>query len=246
MGPLRVQKPFYPDDGACHVYLLHPPGGMAGHDELSVDVDVAAGAHALLTTPAANKMYRSGGPTTRLATRLNVSGALEWLPQGSILFGGSRVNQVTDIRLAPGARLIAWDLLALGRAASGDHYAAGDYTQRLSVSLADAPLLLDRQSFAAGSDVLQAPWGLAGRGAIGTLLATPADADLVALARAAATAGQVEVSLVRAGTEGQGLLIARALGDDVTRIQLALTPVWSALRPALLGCAAVPPRIWAT
>ncbi len=41
-GPFCIQRPFYPGDGACHVYLLHPPGGLAGGDELDLDVDVGA------------------------------------------------------------------------------------------------------------------------------------------------------------------------------------------------------------
>ena len=35
-GPLVVQKPFYPEK-ACHIYLLHPPGGIAGCDHLQVE-----------------------------------------------------------------------------------------------------------------------------------------------------------------------------------------------------------------
>ena len=41
-GPFCIQRPFYPGDGACHVYLLHPPGGLAAGDELDLDVDVGA------------------------------------------------------------------------------------------------------------------------------------------------------------------------------------------------------------
>ncbi|MCH2606086.1 MAG: urease accessory protein UreD, partial [Nitrospinales bacterium] len=65
-GPLQVQKPFYPEpNGTCHVYILHPPGGVVGGDRLNICVDVNSNAHALITTPAAGKFYRSAGPVAR-------------------------------------------------------------------------------------------------------------------------------------------------------------------------------------
>src|SRR5689334_8281039 len=63
-GPLLVQRAFHPEaDGTCHLYLIHPPGGVVGGDELEVSLEVAPGAAALVSTPAATKLYRSSGAT---------------------------------------------------------------------------------------------------------------------------------------------------------------------------------------
>src|SRR5690349_10155170 len=68
-GPFCIQQPFYPGDDVCHVYLLHPPGGLAAGDELLLDVDVDTGAAVLLTTPASTKFYRSdGAPSVQAQT----------------------------------------------------------------------------------------------------------------------------------------------------------------------------------
>ncbi len=72
-GPLRVQKPFYPEGDLCHVYLLHPPGVMAAQDEMVVRGEVAPGAKALLTTPAANKIYRSTGLRSEVEQHLRAA-----------------------------------------------------------------------------------------------------------------------------------------------------------------------------
>ncbi|MEA2078402.1 MAG: urease accessory protein UreD, partial [Pseudomonadota bacterium] len=60
-GPLLVQRPFYSPGGtSCQVCLLHPPGGLVGGDRLRIHADLSPGARALLTGPAATKVYRGG------------------------------------------------------------------------------------------------------------------------------------------------------------------------------------------
>ena len=59
-GPLVVQKPFYPEK-ACHIYLLHPPGGIAGCDHLQVEALLKEDTKVLITTPGATKFYKTDG-----------------------------------------------------------------------------------------------------------------------------------------------------------------------------------------
>src|SRR5688500_20262371 len=61
-GPLLVQRPFHPEAaGTAHVYVLHPPGGVAGGDRLEISLEDRAGGSALINTPAAPKPYPTAG-----------------------------------------------------------------------------------------------------------------------------------------------------------------------------------------
>ena len=148
--PLAVQRPFYPDGpgaqgGACHVYLLHPPGGVVGGDALDIVVNAGAGSRALVTTPAAGKLYRSAGSCARLSQRLVVDedAQLEWLPQPTIAFAGVNARMSTRVDLAPGGRFIGWEIVCLGRTDSGERY-AGQLHLALELWRDSAPLWLER------------------------------------------------------------------------------------------------------
>lgn len=246
-GPLAVQRPFYPEGAEpCHVYLLHPPGGVVAGDRLYIDLQVDAGAHALVTTPAATKFYRSRGRRASQWQTLRVaSGAtLEWLPQEAIVFDGARVRAGTRILASSGARILAWELACFGRPAAGERFRRGLWDQSLELYLDDeTPALLERHRIA-GTDV-HARAALRGAGVIGTLLAWPGDQGLVDIAHHAGEAAQGK-EVLWAVTDCDGVLVGRALGRTAETVRATLQAVWAELRPCMLGRAPCVPRIWST
>lgn len=244
VGPLVVQRPFYPEGGTCHVYLVHPPGGIVGGDSLELASEVAPGAHALLTTPAATRFYRAGPhPRARLVQELEVrDGALEWLPQETIVFDGARARTVTRVQLDGSApRFIGWEIACLGRPENGERLQDGELQQDFLLYRDGMPLLLDRLRLVGGSPALDAPWGLGGAQAMGTLLMYPArQVDLAPLRALASDGVRHAISVV------DEVLVCRALGAQAEALKQLFTAMWLRLRPGLLGREAVPPRIWAT
>ena len=177
-GPLRVQKALHPEGpGICHAIVLHPPAGICGGDRLSISVAVGDAGHALLTTPGAGKWYRSAGQQARQALdfRVGPGATLEWLPQESIVFDGARGLMASRVSLAQGACFIGWEVLCLGRRASGERFGRGELRLSTRIELAGAPIWAERGKIAGGSALQDSPIGLAGRTVSATLLAAGAD-----------------------------------------------------------------------
>jgi urease accessory protein len=247
VGPLVVQRPFYPEsDGTCHLYLLHPPGGVVGGDRLETEVEVARGGAALVTTPAATKLYRSAGPLSLVSNQLTVQSgaALEWLPQETIAFGGSRTRLTTRVALEPDAVFLGWEVSCLGRPASGDGFASGELDQRFELTLAGRPLLVDRLHTEGGGSLQRGAWGWGGRTVYGCFVATGTPAGAVEAIRAALPPGRPGELL--AVTRVGGVLVLRFLGHGAERARACLGVAWSLAREAVLGKPACAPRIWAT
>jgi len=247
-GPLAVQRPFYPEgEGVCHVYALHPPGGVVGGDRLCFRAGAEPGAHGLVTTPAAGKFYRTSGPVARQEQRLRVGpgGVLEWLPLETIVYPGANAVLSTHVELTGDATYFGWEVVCLGLPASDAAFDRGEFALDLSVHRDGEPLLLERTHLRGGSGQLAEPWGLGGRTVFGSLVGTAGDAGLDERIRAEAAAvvrDNEEFSLTRF----DGLTVCRVLGDNAFRVRGLLAGAWGAMRLARLGRAACPPRVWNT
>jgi urease accessory protein len=242
-GPLAVQRAFYPEGDLCHVYLLHPPGGIAGGDRLDIRARVDSQASALVTTPGATKFYRSIGPAAVQTQRLSLhGGSLEWLPQENILFPGAKAELSTQVHLKGDAAFIGWEINCLGRPAIDESFDAGHALFSFSIFRDDLPLLHERLTV----DSVKSLYGAAGlrnQPVVASLYATTEDEKLTDSVRSQIPEKyrpQLGVTLV------DGLLIIRYLGDSTERARRLFIDIWKVLRPSILNRTPSVPRIWNT
>jgi len=121
-GAAKIRLPRVAPDSALEAVLLNTAGGMTGGDRFRCDVMVRENARALVTTQAAERVYRRSGGVAEVANHLEVAAGarLDWLPQETILFDRSGLSRrlVTDID--PAGTLLAVESFVLGRAAMGE------------------------------------------------------------------------------------------------------------------------------
>jgi urease accessory protein len=246
VGPLAVQKPQYPEgDAICHAVVVPPPGGIAGGDELELNVRAGPGARALLTTPGAGRWTRTSGPWAHqyLALEAGAGAVLEWLPQETIVSEGAAADIESDIRLADDARFIGWEIIRLDRTASSGRVARGQLRTRTSIRRDGRVVWLERAHLEGGADLLDSPLGLAGEPVFGTMLAAAPDigGGLVAACRAAhPDAGSCAVTYL------PGVLVVRYLGAGSAAARGYFARLWAIVRPALAGRDAIAPCTWQT
>ena len=250
-GPLRLQKPLYPEGpGIAHLVVIHPPGGIAGGDRLEIDIDVGDEARALVTTPGAAKWYRTDGARAAQHATLSVArgACLEWLPQESIVFDGADAATSTTIACAAGATCIGWDIVVLGRRAAGERFVRGAFRQDLTLSCEGRTVWRERTRLTGGDPLLASPVGWDGHAVAGTLWAwgsVLSGDDLERCRLVAMARPRAGVTALANGRES-GLVVARALGDSVEAVRELLHELWTIIRPALTSRSAVTPRIWST
>ena len=242
-GPLTVQQPLYPEEKVCHIYLLHPPGGLVGGDCLDLAVEARNHAHGFMTTPGATKFYRSSGKTAVQKQHFFIGkGAVfEWFPQETILFGGAVAEVTTVIDLEPGAYFMGWDILCLGRLANKKRFESGTLMSTLAVRQMGVPLLLDRLKID-GREDLDICAGLRGFPVNAIFLATGVNETLFDKLKKS-----IEIKQALSGiTLLDQILVARYLGDSPQKARDFFLDLWKEIRPGLIGRKACIPRIWNT
>ena len=134
------------DSGGLYTWLVNPSGGLVGGDRVTVEARLQSGAHVVMSSPSANRVYRTLGEPAVQEVRLTVGpGAiLEWLPELTIPFAGSRFRQSIHVDLAPGAAVVLWDAMASGRIAMKERWRFTDYDNEIMIRAAAGSEIIER------------------------------------------------------------------------------------------------------
>lgn len=126
-APFIVQQALYWDEampGLPCVCMISNAGGVLQGDRNRIEIDLAAGAEAHVTTQSATRIHEmdANHATQAQAIRLGPGSYLEYVPHPVIPHRGSRFAQETRIDIDATATLIYSEVLMPGR----KHYGAGE------------------------------------------------------------------------------------------------------------------------
>ncbi len=246
-APMRALFPRGDESGLTTAVLVTTTGGLVGGDRLDIGIVAEEGSAALVSTQAAEKVYRSLGADCHVKVELSAAAGswLEWLPHETILFEGARLRRTTRIEHAPCARVLAGEMLVFGRGAHGETLTRGRFRDAWEVRrhgrLVWADALAGAGDLAA---VLAAPACFAGAVAVATVIYTGVgSSDALSLARdlmAGSRVGEMAVAV----TCVAGVLVCRWLGGDTRALRAAFGRFWAAFRQHVGGLPPALPRVW--
>lgn len=242
-APLRVLFPDPPDGEPPLAAIVTTSGGLVGGDRLDLSFQVGAGARGIAMAQAAEKVYRSLGPTVDMRVDIHVGpdAWAEYLPQETILFDDARLRRRTCLHLDRRARVLAGEILVFGRTARGERFTNG--LARDSWEVRQDGRLIWADALHVDDDietVMASAAGFGGAVACATLvLAGPDAARHLDGARAVLADGGRRGGVGMIGP----LLVARWLDGDAWALRSSFAALWCHLRGEH-GLRAQMPRLW--
>jgi urease accessory protein len=230
-GSLRVRFPGPLAQKELEAVIVNTGGGIAGGDKFYLDMGVGEGACLVVTTAAAEKVYRSLGPDAVIDVKLSVgAGArLAWLPQETILFDRSRLARRIDVELAETGSLLLAEAVVFGRSGMGEQVRLGSFFDRWRIRRAGR--LVYAETVRLDGEIAQKlaqPAVAAGGVALATILLMPGSDEQAAAVRAQQFRGEVGISA------WNGICVVRLCAPDGAMLRRDLVGILTVLRGGAL------------
>jgi urease accessory protein len=247
--PLRVLFPTPASGDSTLAVIVTTSGGLVAGDRLDIAVRVEPGAAAHVTASAAEKVYRSTGPTTTIIQSFVVeTGAtLEFLPPETILFDSARLRRETVVEIAQGGVFLGGDIVVFGRRARGERFTDGFLREVWEVRRGGELIWGDALHLDGDvARIVDDPACFDGAAAFATMILSLAGKNprmFLECARAVQSSGAT-VGLRAGVTAMEDLVIARWLAADASLLKRAYADLACHFRSIALGLAPQLPRIW--
>ena len=88
--------------------LINTSGGVLGGDKYNVAIDLKKNSKLIMSSQAAERVYKSRGEISAIKMKANLSGksSLIWIPYETILFNESSMARSFDINISKGSSAI--------------------------------------------------------------------------------------------------------------------------------------------
>jgi len=247
-GCYKVRFPRATAEQPPEAILINTAGGLTDGDTLSCAADWQPDTAALLTTQAAERIYRSRAAAAHIDTQLDIGQRATacWLPQETILFDGGRLNRSTSVRMCPDARLFAAETVVFGRTGMGEVTRSGRLFDSWRIRVDDKLVFADTVLF----DALQDETLVARLAHRSVANAAHCMATLVYVAddcatRIDAVRAALQGSAVVAGASHLGpLIVARVVAGSSHALRAAILGVFAATQHECAAQRFDVPRVW--
>lgn len=216
---------------ALQAVVLNTAGGVTGGDRFHLSARAEVGSELVLTTQAAERIYRAQpGEVGQVRTSLTVgAGArVDWLPQETILFDRAALDRRLEAEVASDGRLLVVEPLIFGRGAMGEIVNTGHLEDRWRIHRGEELIFADnaRLTGAVQDRLDRAAVGGTAR-AMASLLLVSDDAELYLDPLRDAVGPTGGASVIR-----PGVLYARCLAVDGFALRRHIIPAIQTLSGA--------------
>ena len=239
-GGLRLRYPKSPD--GCEAIIINTGGGIVGGDQARMTFEAGPHSHVILSTQAAEKIYRAQTQNLSDQARIDVEltlrqgSRLEWLPQETILFHQSSLKRSLSVHMEADASLTLLESTLFGRLAMGESHVDCAFQDRWRIHRAGTLIFADDLRLQGKSaDLLARKAAGSGARAIATLLHVAKDAE----SRCDDLRAHLQACTYHWGVSAwNGFALIRLAASEPDGLRRTLVDLMRHLR----GCEA--PRVW--
>ena len=138
--PLRLSSVFRLEGAKsdrAYLYLINTSPGLLANDTLNLSLHLAENTNLYLTDQSATKVHPMPEANSKATVNYQIvvenNANLEYIPEPIILYQDSILEQITQIKLYPQARLFLAEIVLPGRLAKQEYYEFDYYSNHLEI-----------------------------------------------------------------------------------------------------------------